>query len=268
MKRVTKYQAVIIILSLVVVVMTLLQLTLTLTLSVNHLFNGLDRLIWLFFFVDYLVRLSRSESKREFIFKNKLDLLVIIPFYSFYRLFRLIRITEVIPLLKFTKILRVTVMLGKISKQVGRFIRTNNLNYVLLYTITIVLLGAGGLTLTEGMDLKDALWWSIVTVTTVGYGDIVPQTGGGRIIATLVMLSGIGFLGALTGTISTYFLNRREETYRPKIVEEMVEKLEHFDELSLEEFQQIVSVLELIKKGQTSSIEPIYSENHSSEEKI
>lgn len=268
MQRFTKYQAVIIVLSLVVVVMTLLQLALTLTPTVNRLFNVLDRLIWLFFFVDYLVRLSRSESKREFILKNKLDLLVIIPFYSFYRLFRLIRVTEVIPLLKFTKILRATVMLGKISKQVGRFIRTNNLNYVLVYTIIIVLLGAGGLTLTEGMDLKDALWWSIVTVTTVGYGDIVPKTGGGRIIATLVMLSGIGFLGALTGTISTYFLNRREETYRPKIVEEMVEKLEHFDELSLEEFQQIVSVLELIKKGQTSSVESIYSENHSSEEKI
>lgn len=220
------------------------------------------------FFVDYLVRLSKSKSKREFIFKNKLDLLVIIPFYSFYRVFRLIRVTEVIPLLKFTKILRVTVMLSKMSKQIGRFIRTNNLNYVLVYTIIIVLLGAGGLTLTEGMELRDALWWSIVTVTTVGYGDLVPKTGGGRIIATLVMLSGIGFLGALTGTISTYFLNRKEDTYRPKIVEDMVEKLEHFDELSLEEFQQIVSVLELIKRGQISSDDSMETMDSCSQKKI
>lgn len=230
--------------------MTLVQLTLNLTPKLNQIFNALDILIWLFFVIDYIVRLSHSSSKREFILHNKLEILAIIPFYSFFRLFRLVRVTEIVPLLRFTKVLRATVMLSTFSKQIGCFIRTNNLHYVVVYTISVVLLGAGGISLTEGIKFTDALWWSIVTITTIGYGDIVPITAMGRIIATLVMLSGIGFLGALTGTISTYFLNRQPAIYRPKIVEEMIEKLNHFDELSLEEFQQIISVLELIKKGQ------------------
>ena len=249
-KNISLYQWTIIILSLIVVMMTLLQLTLNLTPKLNQIFNVLDILIWLFFLIDYIVRLSHSSSKREFILHNKLEILTIIPFYSFFRLFRLVRVAEIVPLLRFTKVLRATVMLSTFSKHIGRFIRTNNLHYVVVCTIIVVLLGAGGISLTEGIEFTDALWWSIVTVTTIGYGDIVPTTAIGRIIATLIMLTGIGFLGALTGTISTYFLNRRPDVYRPKIVEEMIEKLNHFDELSLEELQLIISVLELIKKSQ------------------
>jgi voltage-gated potassium channel len=48
----------------------------------------------------------------------------------------------------------------------------------------------------------DSLWWAIVTVTTVGYGDLVPQTTAGRITATFLMLSGIAFLGALAGSLA------------------------------------------------------------------
>lgn len=244
------YQWTVVVFSLVVVVMTLLQLTLPLTPRLNYIFNQLDILIWLFFFTDYVVRLIRSENKRAFIFKHKIDLLVIIPFFSFYRLFRLIRIAEFIPLLRFTKVVKATVMLSTFSKQMGKFFKTNNLHYVVLATVIVVLLGAGGMSLVEGFSFKDSLWWSIVTLTTVGYGDIVPKTGIGRVIASVVMLTGIGFLGGLTGTISTYFLNKGHEVYRPKIIEEMIEKLNHFDELSFEEFQQIISVLTLIKKGQ------------------
>lgn len=250
MKKMSLYQASIIVLSFVVIIMTLLQLTLSLTPQIDALFNTLDVLIWLFFFVDYLVRLGVSKDKKQFFLSHKIDLIVIIPFFSIYRLFRLARVAELLPLLRFTKVVKVTVMLTTAFKQISQFFKTNNLHYVSLATLVIVLLGAGGISLVEGFSFKDSLWWSIVTLTTVGYGDIVPKTGIGRLIASIVMLTGIGFLGALTGTISTYFLNKSHDVYRPKIVDEMIEKLNHFDELSFEEFQQIISVLTLIKKGQ------------------
>ena len=56
----------------------------------------------------------------------------------------------------------------------------------------------------EGKNFFDALWWAIVTVTTVGYGDISPATGIGRVMAIVRMIFGIGFISMLTGTI-TFF---------------------------------------------------------------
>jgi voltage-gated potassium channel len=52
----------------------------------------------------------------------------------------------------------------------------------------------------------DALWWGVVTLTTVGYGDVTPQTTEGRIAAMALMLLGIGLFGALTATVTSYLL--------------------------------------------------------------
>jgi voltage-gated potassium channel len=55
----------------------------------------------------------------------------------------------------------------------------------------------------------DALWWAVVTVTTVGYGDKIPMTGAGRVVATGLMLTGIGLVGALTATIASLFVQQQ-----------------------------------------------------------
>jgi len=64
-------------------------------------------------------------------------------------------------------------------------------------------------------DIGDGLWWSLQTVTTVGYGDLVPTNTIGRLIASVVMLTGIGFLTVITATITSTFVEsarRRTET--------------------------------------------------------
>ena len=66
-------------------------------------------------------------------------------------------------------------------------------------------------------DYPDALWWAIVTVTTVGYGDRFPVTEGGRIVAVVLMLVGIGLIGVLTATVASVFIKEHTDANKEEI---------------------------------------------------
>ena len=94
----------------------------------------------------------------------------------------------------------------------------------------------------------DALWWSLVTATTVSYGDISPQTIGGRILTGILMIAGIGFLGILTSSIATFFMNRLIKGEEKKsVVDEQIEyvkkKLDDLDNLDYEDLHGLWNVI-------------------------
>ena len=68
----------------------------------------------------------------------------------------------------------------------------------------------------------DALWWGVVTLTTVGYGDVVPHTFEGRLAAMALMLLGIGLFGAITATITSYFLTADLRRVEAKVEADVV----------------------------------------------
>lgn len=103
-------------------------------------------------------------------------------------------------------------MLGffKLFKKLASQLRGENLHRVILVLFVLIMLGSTAFFfLEENLGFFDAFWWSIVTVTTVGYGDISPATLGGKIIGMLLMMLGIGFLGVLTATIASIFVENK-----------------------------------------------------------
>jgi voltage-gated potassium channel len=81
----------------------------------------------------------------------------------------------------------------------------------------------------EFPSLGSGMWWAVQTVTTVGYGDEVPADGVGRVIATIVMLTGIGFLSVVTASISAAFVEsarRRRGRATDELVLERLERIE------------------------------------------
>ena len=80
---------------------------------------------------------------------------------------------------------------------------------------------------TEQWGFADSLWWAIVTVTTVGYGDIAPASPMGRLLAVVLMLCGLGLLSTLAAAISTYFVGSDSE----KDLLEIKSRLAHIEQL-------------------------------------
>ncbi len=85
-----------------------------------------------------------------------------------------------------------------------------NLLTLLFVILIIVLVSSLAITYFEpGISFVSGVWWSIVTLTTVGYGDISPSTGGGRVVAAIIMFFGIGLLGMLSASLAAIMISKR-----------------------------------------------------------
>ena len=220
-----QYVVIGVILALVSVVMALADVLDT-NLSHHPFFAPVDTAILIVFAIDYVVRLYFARNKRYFFRHNIFELIAIIPFnhlFTVLRTLRLVYLTRIMRIARATRITQVARLIGvggRLKSRANDFLRMNGLIYIIYLNIASVLFGAVAIYLLERgttvQSFDDALWWAFVTSTTVGYGDISPSTGAGRIVAVILMLMGIGLVSMLTGTIATYFTIENEKTSRDK----------------------------------------------------
>lgn len=254
-KFATIYEIIMAILSLMVILLLIIELLYNLSAGLLNIFNVIDNTILAVFIIDYFTRLFFAKNKKEFIKNNIIDLISIIPFNSAFQATKLLRLSKIIRFAKVTKFIKLlkafrsVTLLLKFRNHIDRFLKTNNFNYVIWITLFTLLVGTIGIHITEGTTIGNALWWSFVTITTVGYGDISPVTPLGRILAGLLMLVGIGFLSMLTGTIATFFLSKSNSTsYKSEAIENIKTKLDNFDNISIDDINDICDVLKALKK--------------------
>lgn len=214
------YRWTVIILAMISIVLVVLQLAGGLDLD-HGPWMWVDDAILAFFTVDYVVRFWRAPNKGQFFRQNIFDLLAIIPFSSIFSFFRLARLTRLFRLAQIFRLVRLFSFIGKLRIQLRGFFNTNGFGYLLWTCLSILVLAATLYAYAEHVSWGEALWWAITTTTTVGYGDVAPHTVVGKWAATILMLVGIGFIGALTSTITTYFAQRHTTSDYEKLAAQL-----------------------------------------------
>tara|TARA_R110002153_G_scaffold32246_1_gene97703 strand:+ start:274 stop:990 length:717 start_codon:yes stop_codon:yes gene_type:complete len=173
--------------------------------------EGFEVISIVIFSIEYLLRVfvSKKPFKYIFSFYGVIDILAILPFYlnrfldlRFLRAFRIFRIFRALKLIRYNKALNRFNVAFKIVKE----------ELVLFFIVIIILLfiTSAGIYSFENEAQPDVFksvfhsaWWSIVTLTTVGYGDVYPITLGGKIFTFFVLIIGIGVIAVPAGLVGT-----------------------------------------------------------------
>jgi voltage-gated potassium channel len=157
--------------------------------------NVIVLIVWACFAVDYVARLLLSVQKGRFVRTHKLDLLMV--------LLPMLRLLRVVLLLRRSL---ASVSTERIAGSIVSLVVAAG--FVSAFFMWRVEHNAPGATITT---FRYAIWWAIETTTTVGYGDYTPVTPAGRIIATAVMIVGVGLIGTVSATVAAWFVRRHSE---------------------------------------------------------
>ncbi|HEX3793783.1 MAG TPA: ion channel [Acidimicrobiales bacterium] len=166
--------------------------------------------IWLVVVVECLVRYLVAPNRSSYFAGRRIEpAMVIVPLFQVWRL---------------PGVERVDVLWAEGVERFIAILRHRSLFRVLLAAVGLLFLGAWLVVLFEnhaaGSNIHnygDALWWAVVTVTTVGYGDRFPVSGGGRIVAVVLMMVGIGLIGVLTATVASFFVQEHTDANKAQL---------------------------------------------------
>ena len=163
------------------------------------------------FTVEYILRIYVSENSLKYIFSfyGLIDLLAFLPFYLATGLdFRSVRIFRFFRLLRIFKLFRYTKAVNRYKKAFS-LIKVE-LTIFLMAALFLIYLASVGIYYFENeaqpdkfSSIFDCMWWAIVTLTTIGYGDLYPITVGGKIFTSIIVLIGLGIIAIPTGLFAS-----------------------------------------------------------------
>jgi voltage-gated potassium channel len=173
--------------------------------------------VYCLFVIDYLSRWYLARPRGSWVLRHLWELPVIL-----------------LPFLRPLRLLSLAVVVKTLQQAVGHTIRGRVIVYTACGAVVVVYTAALAILDVEGdrpdskiKTLGDALWWASTTVTTVGYGDMHPVTGVGRLVAVALMLGGITLLGLVTATLASWIVERvaEEDTANQAATRAQIEEL-------------------------------------------
>ena len=182
----------------------------------KHVAYAANWLIWAIFAVELAFILVVAPRKAAALRAHWLDAVIVLvsppAFNAFLSSLRFLRLARLL------RLLRLGAILTRLLQRERAVTSEDAFRLAALLTLLVVVIAGATESLVEGgrkfRTTWDGIWWAVVTVTTVGYGDKTPTTVEGKIIAMVVMLFGIGFLSVLTATVASRFVKteRGDET--------------------------------------------------------
>lgn len=219
-QRLTVWQATILFLSVYVLIALFVESVMTLPEQTMLLLTRIDNLICLLFIGDFFYQLARAKSKLRYLKWGWIDLVSSIPNVDFLRWGRFVRVIRILRILRGIRSTRQILKYLFENKAQGTFATVAMVSLVVLIFSSVVILNCETAKDSNIKSANDALWWGVVTMATVGYGDKFPVTVPGRIVGAFLMVAGVGLFGTFTAYVSSFFVKseQKEEKRREDLM--------------------------------------------------
>ena len=196
----------------ILIVIDLILITLTLISDVGEMYYSIvvfDTVLCIILLIEFFTRLMDSDNKKQFFLKNWTELIAAIPFDLIMLPF-VLNYTRFLRLLRVLKFIKVIALFSQFFETIDVFLKKTHLDEIFGITLLVVLASTLGLYLFDPSinSLFDSLWFVLSTITTVGYGDILPQSGAGKIIGLITLIVGVLIFSTVTGAMASYFARR------------------------------------------------------------
>lgn len=162
-----------------------------------------DWLVWLAFLLETVILTTQVRDKRSYLFGNWLNILIITAGFPYFWQY-----APLIGLLRSVRLVLVVALLLRMSRSARKLLSQHKLGTTLIVAFVAMVLSGIIMSRVDPSigDVWDGMWWAWVTMATVGYGDVVPHTGAGRLFASLVVLFGVVLISLLTANLAAFFI--------------------------------------------------------------